>query len=243
MRRIDVLGVPVDAVDPDMALVAIEELLDNGKHNQIVFLNVRGLLRARRDQELARCLREAALVLPTSLAIVRGGWFLDAGKLSLFNPFDFTIRILSLVERLKGSVYLLGSRKEVLETAEENLLGSFHGVRVVGRFYGYHPRESEGNIITAIKKSSPHLLLVGKGLSGREKWIVRHKKEFNPGISVWVGNCFEIFSGRERAVSRKLHAAGLGGLSGIVRKPWRIFAAFPYLFYFFLLLVYKLFRL
>jgi N-acetylglucosaminyldiphosphoundecaprenol N-acetyl-beta-D-mannosaminyltransferase len=243
VKRVKVIDVPVDAVDPDMASKAIEELLDNSQANQIVFLSLRGLLRARRDAELMRCLREAALVLPTSLAVVQGARFLGAGRLSLFNPFEFIIRILSVIEKCKGSVYLLGTRKSLLETAEVNLLGSFHGIRVVGRFYGFFPRTMEGDIVTAIKKSSPSLLLLGTGVPGKDRWLLRHKKELNPGLSLWADNCFEVFAGTEKQVSRKLHAMGLGILSGIGRKPWRLALIFPYLWYLILLLGYKIFRL
>jgi N-acetylglucosaminyldiphosphoundecaprenol N-acetyl-beta-D-mannosaminyltransferase len=243
VRRIKVLDVPVDVVDPDLAGKAIEELLGNGQPNQIVFLSLRGLLRARHDAERMRCLREAALVLPTSLAIVRGARFLGTGRLSLFNPFEFIIRILSVIEKCKGSVYLLGTRKSLLETAELNLLGSFHGIRVVGRFYGFFPRAMEADIVTAIKKSSPSLLLVGTGVPGKERWLLRHKKDFNPGISLWADNCFEVFAGTEKQVSRRLHSMGLGILSGIGRKPWRLALIFPYIWYLFLLLGYKIFRL
>lgn len=243
VKRIKVLDVPVDAVDPDMAGKAIEELLANSQADQIVFLSLRGLLRARHDAELMRCLREAALVLPTSLALVRGAGFLGTGRLSLFNPFEFIIRILSVIEKGKGSVYLLGARKSLLETAELNLLGSFHGIRVVGRFYGFFPRTLEGDIVTAIKKSSPSLLLVGTGVPGKERWLLRHKKELNPGISLWADNCFEVFAGTEKQVSRRLHSIGLGILSGISRKPWRLAMIFPYIWYLILLLGYKIFRL
>ncbi len=243
VKRIKVLDVPVDAVDPDMAGKAIEELLGNSQANQIVFLSLRGLLRARHDTELMRCLREAALIVPTSLPIVQGAGFLGTGKLSLFNPFEFIIRILSVIEKCKGSVYLLGTRKSLLETAEVNLLGSFHGIRVVGRFYGFFPRAVEGDIVTAIKKSSPSLLLVGTGVPGRERWLLRHKKELNPGLSLWADNCFEVFAGTEKQVSRKLHSLGLGMLSGIGRKPWRVALIFPYFWYLILLLGYKIFRL
>lgn len=243
VKRIKVLDVPVDAVDPDMAGKAIEELLDNSQANQIVFLSLLGLLRARHDAEFMRCLRDAALVLPTSLAVVQGARFLGTGRLSLFNPFEFIIRILSVIEKSKGSVYLLGTRKSLLEIAEVNLLGSFHGIRVVGRFYGFFSRTLEGNIVTAIKKSSPSLLLVGTGVPGKERWLLRHKKEFNPGISLWADNCFEVFAGTEKQVSRRLHSIGLGILSGIGRKPWRLAMIFPYFWYLVLLLGYKIFRL
>ena len=243
VKRIKVLDVPVDSIDPDMAGAVIARLLENGEHNQIVFLSLRGLLRARRDPEFMRCLRDAALVLPTSLPIVTGAHFLRAGTLSLINPFAHTIRILSVIEKLRGSVYLLGARKAVLEVAEENLKGSFHGIRVVGRFFGFFPKTVEGDIVTAIKKSAPSMVLVGSGVPGRDKWILRHRKELNPGISLWAGNCFEIFAGREKQTSRKLHAAGLEVLSGIFRRPWRLAVVFPYLYYLVLLLGYRIFKL
>jgi N-acetylglucosaminyldiphosphoundecaprenol N-acetyl-beta-D-mannosaminyltransferase len=182
-------------------------------------------------------------VLPVSRAVVRGAGFLGAGALSLFNPFEFVIRVLSLMEKAKGSVYLLGSPKRVLEVAEKNLLGSFHGIRVVGRFYGFYPRNVEPDIVTAIKKSSPSLLLVGTGVPGRDKWLQKYRREFKPGISLWADNCFEVFAGTEKQVPKRLHAAGLGVFSGIVRKPWRLAVLFPYLWYCALLLGTKLFRL
>ena len=243
VKRIKILDVPVDVVDPDMATRAVAELMDNGQNNQIVFLSTRGLLRARADAELARCLREASLVLPVSRALVWGGRFLGAGEPSLFNRFEFVIRALSLVEKAKGSVYLLGARKRTIEIAEENLRGSFHDIRVVGRYYGFFPKTIEASIVTAIKKSSPHLLLVGTGIVGREKWILRHRKELNPGISLYAENCFEVFAGEEKQVSKKLHAAGLGALSGFWRRPWKAAAVFPFLWYLVLLVVTKVFRL
>jgi N-acetylglucosaminyldiphosphoundecaprenol N-acetyl-beta-D-mannosaminyltransferase len=243
VKRIKVLGMPVDAADPEVAARALGEMLDNGQNNQVVFLSTRGLLRARRDPELARCLREAALVLPVSRALVRGARFLGAGTLSLYNEFEFVIRTLSVVEKAQGAVYLLGARKGTLEAAEENLRGSFHGIRVVGRYFGFFQKGFEASIVTAIKKSAPHLLLVGSGVAGREKWIQRHRKELNPGISLYAGSCFEVFAGEEKQMSRRLHAAGLGELSGFWRRPWKAAALFPYLWYLLLLLAFRIFRL
>jgi len=242
-KRIKILDMPVDAVDAEGALTAVERMLADGSHGQIVLLTVRDLLRARHDAEFARCLRDAALIVPVNRGLLRGARFLSSTELTLFNPFDFLIRVLSLVEKKKGSVYLLGARKDVLEVAEENLRGSFHTLRIVGRYYGFFPREAEGDIVTAIKKSAPTLVLAGTGLPGKEKWIFRHKKEFNPGISLWMSNGFEIFSGMEKQPSRRLHAMGLESMSGFRRKPWKVFAAFPYLYYLTLLAAYRLFKL
>jgi N-acetylglucosaminyldiphosphoundecaprenol N-acetyl-beta-D-mannosaminyltransferase len=174
--------------------------------------------------------------------VVRGARFLKAGQPSLFTTFDLVIRLLSLVERLKGSVYLLGGTKTVIETAETNLRGSFHGIRVVGRYNGYFPRSVESDIVTAIKKSAPTLLLAGTGLPGRETWLQRHRAELAPGISLWAGNCLEIFAGTERQASQRLRRAGLAGLAGFWRRPWRVFLVFLHLWYGMLLVVHRVFH-
>ena len=44
-------------------------------------------------------------------------------------------------------------------------------------------------------------------------------------------------------MSKKLHAAGLGALSGFWRRPWKAAAVFPYLWFLLLLVISRLFRL
>ena len=212
---------PVDSFEPDMA-GSHHQLLENGEHNQIVFLSLRGLLRARHDPEFMRCLRDAALVLPVSLPIVQGARFLGGRQpeplqhLRAHHPHSQRYR------EDQGLGLPPGRAQGGAGGGGGEPAGSFHGIRVVGRFYGYFPKSVEGDIVTAIKKSSPSMVLVGSGVPGKDKWILRHRKDLNPGISLWAGNCFEVFAGREKQVSRKLHAAGLGVLSGIGRRPWRL---------------------
>ena len=98
----------------------------------------------------------------------------------------------------------------------------------------------EQNVILAIRKSSPAFLLVGKGVRDKDKWIDQNRKSFNPGVFLWIDNCFEIFSGKERNVSKRLFNLGLDHLSGIIRKPWKIFGFLYYLYFKFLVLVFKI---
>jgi UDP-N-acetyl-D-mannosaminuronic acid transferase (WecB/TagA/CpsF family) len=84
----------------------------------------------------------------------------------------------------------------------------------VGRFSGYFAKPAEKQVLTAIKKASPSFLMVGSGLPGRDLWILRKKRELNPGVSIWVGDCFEVFSGK-RQISR-LAAEG----SSVISVCW-----------------------
>ncbi len=230
IKRIRLLNVPVDCIDQEMTLKKLEQFLLDGQKHQIVFLNRRKLFKARHDLEFRRCLREASLVLPVSKGIVHGARFLKKGNPTQFVLFPFVIRLLSLAERLNRTVYLLGSKKYELERAERNLKASFPGLRMVGRFSGYFSRDMKAKVLLAIKKSSPSFLLVGNGLQARDLWILRHKSEFNPGIYLWIGDCFDLFSGKKKN-------------NPPLKKPWRIFLIFPYLYFWFLIIIYKIFRL
>ncbi|MBA7673708.1 N-acetylglucosaminyldiphosphoundecaprenol N-acetyl-beta-D-mannosaminyltransferase [subsurface metagenome] len=227
---------PLDCIGLEGTLKILEQFLLDGSRHQIVFLDRKKLFKARRDPEFKRCLREASLILPVSSSIVIGARFLKEGNLTRYDSFPFVIRLLSLAERINRTVYLLGSRKEELERAERNLKDSFPGLRLVGRFSGFFSRDMQQNVLLAIKKASPSFLLVGNGPPAKDLWILRHKKEFNPGIYLWIGDCFDLFSGKKRNRPRGL-------LTRIVKSSWKIFLIFPLFYYWILILIYKLFRL
>lgn len=240
LQRIQFLNVPVDSGTQEAVFERIEQLLLDGGGHQIILLTTRKLLKAKTDLELNRCLRQADLVLPVSRGIIRGAGFHRKAPLHRYNPFEFIIRLLALAEGLDRSIYLLGARKEELEKAESNLRTSFPALKVIGRYSGYFDRTMEQNILLAIRKSAPSFLLVGKGVADRDKWINRNRKHFNAGIYIWVDNCFEIFAGSEKNISKRLFRIGLEYFTDFFRKPWKLFAVFPYLYFILLVVIYRI---
>jgi N-acetylglucosaminyldiphosphoundecaprenol N-acetyl-beta-D-mannosaminyltransferase len=242
LKRINFLDIPVNALNFDETLDAIKDFIkaNDGQTHQIVLLDIRKLLRAKVDRVYYRCLKTASLILPVSRGITRGARFQNKMPLSRYNLFDFVIRLLSVADELKQSVYLFGSKKEELEKAEKNLRISFPNVHIVGRFYGYLDAETEKKVILAIKKSSPAFILVGKGIKDRDKWIMDNRDNFNPGIFLSVDNCFEIFSGKEKNIPKALFNLGLESLPQLLKRPWRIFYIFPFLYFKILVLIYRI---
>lgn len=196
--RIRLLNVPVDCVDEAQALKAVELFLGDRQQHQLVFLNLKNLFKGRRDAEFRRCLREASLILPVYPGLARAARMLRKVSLTVFSPFSFVIRLLSLAEKHNRTVYLLGSRKEELERAERNLRDSYPKLRLVGRYSGYFQKAAEKQVLLAIKKASPSFLMAANGLPGKDLWILRHKRDLNSGVYLWVGDCFEIFCGKKR---------------------------------------------
>jgi N-acetylglucosaminyldiphosphoundecaprenol N-acetyl-beta-D-mannosaminyltransferase len=239
-KHIYLLDIPVDIIPLENLETKIKEMLsDNGVH-QIVFINTLDLLKARRNAEYEQCLRNASLVISTSKGIIRGAKFVKKIDVVRHMPFEFVIRLLGALENQNQSLYLLGQKQQELTTIENNLRTSFPKLRIVGRYVGYFPRELQSDIITAIKKASPSLLLVGRGLPGKDMWVYSMRKHLNPGISLWCSECFDIFSGRTERISKTAWESGTYKISGLFRRPWRFLRIFIYFYYNVLLLIYRI---
>ena len=225
--RVRILDVPIDTLSLEDALVRVRSLLEGEEHHQIVTLSMENFGRARRDPEFSRAVRQAPLVLPVTRTLASAAKALSRQSIQWIVPFDLVIRLLGVADEAGAAVYLLGARKEHLERTEKNLKASFPRLRLVGRYAGYYVSRVEQDIITAIRKSAPRLILVGTGVPGGELWPLRHRKQLSPGISLWVGDCFEVFAGARHQVSRSLYTAGLESYSGWLLRPWRLLRVFP----------------
>ena len=157
-------------------------------------------------------------------------------------PFDFIVSMLTILEKREFSCYLLGGRKKVLLKTEQNMRQTFPKLRIVGRFHGYFKRQEESTIIMAIKKSSPSLLLVGKGVRSGEKWITRNNNRLGlGGMRLWCSDIFDVFAEKKRRPSRAAFERGLEWIGYCFQNPLKLFRIIPYIRYQFLLLFYRLF--
>lgn len=241
--RIHVLHVPIDILVPESFEQVAEEMVKIEQSHQIVLLRLWDLMRTRVDPEFERCVRQASLVVPVSRGIVAGARFLRRRVPCRYLPFDFVIRLLSALENHRRSVYVLGGQKRYLQNAEQNLKHTFPGLRFVGRYTGYFVPDVERDILTAIKKASPDLLLMGPGLKAKDRWYFRHRAQLSPRIALWSAESFDVFSERRKRPSKQSFQTGTDILPTLLRRPWRVLRGFVYLYYGILLLVHRIRRL
>lgn len=240
ITRIKLLDIPIDILTPEDFEERIESLTKDGGKHQIILLDLMGLLKARGHNEFGKCVRQASLVVPVSNLIIKGARFMKKPEPRRYMPFEFIIRLLGVLEKHGQSVYFIGSRISEIQKAAKNLRDSFPGLQLVGRCAGYYRKDEERDIILAVKKASPTLLLAGRGLPGKDRWILTHKKDFNPGLYLYSGDCFDIFAGKKRKPSRSSWERGIEWMPDLLRHPWLIYRIFPILYYDILLLFNKI---
>ena len=230
-RRIDFLSVPVHDLPEENFDGAVREMLERGGKHQIVLAETWDLIRARHNHDYARTLMEASLVIPVTRGTERVCRFLKRPIPTTYMPFDFIIKLLGCLERYGKSVYLLGSTHGNIQISASNLRTSFPGLNIVGRCAAYYKRPAEENILLAIRKASPSLLLAGKGLKGREKWLLEKRDKLADGIYIYCGDCFEVFAGKKKRISKVSWEKGRYILPLLFKRPWRVLRCFGYFFF------------
>ena len=242
-RRTIFTKIPVDHVNEESLDFIIQELVSQNLNHHIVLLDFPGFMRARRNAEYRSLLNAASLIIPVSRTLQRGYRYISKSNLPAYMSFDFVIRLLGILEKHGWSTYLFSSKPPELARAAGNLRASFPGLKIIGRHAGYYPAELEEDIILAIRKASPTLLLAGKGIPSKERWIRRNSERFNPGLYLWCRDCFDIFCGNKARPKRKKWERGLDSFHGALTKPWRYLRVFTYLYYWILLTVYRIRKL
>ncbi len=242
VERIEILGVPVDVCQPQNLEKEIMRLLEKPGTKQIIFMNIWDLLKARKKNDYSECVKNADLIIPISKSILRGAKFLKKTVPVRYNPFEATIRILTILEKHYKSFYLLGGKRSSLMTAEHNVRQTFPNLQIVGRYIGYTPKSIEDNIVQAIYKASPSLVLLSEGIKEKEVWAFNHRNQFSSSIFMYYQDAIGIFSERKSRISEKKFNKGLEIWSEILRNPFKIFLIFPYIYYLFSLLFARIFK-
>lgn len=240
IERISFLKVPVDILPEEKVEEVFKQMSEDGGRHQVVLIDFFDLMKARRNKSYMKTLNEASLVLPTSGSILGGVKFIGKTAAYRYRPFDFVIRALGIMEKYNKTLYLMGGKQQSNQTVFSNMRMSFPGLNIVGRFTGFYSPAIEENILVAIKKASPALLLAGDGLKGRDKWINNHMNSFNPGIYLCCSECFAIFSGKKKKGSKRSWETGTKIIPEVLKNPLKIFRIFIRLYYLILLIIYRI---
>ena len=240
VERISILGVPVDICNPEDFENQILELLARPGAKQIVFLNIWGLLKARGKNNFAECVHSADLVLPVSKSILKGAAFLKKNVPVRYNPFPAVINLLTVLDSHYKSIYFLGGRKRILSKATGNVRKTFPNLHIVGKYYGHYPKAMEDNIIQAIYKASPSLVLMSEGVKEKDCWSYNRRNRFSNSIFLYYRDCLGIFSEHTKRIKEKTFEKGHEIWHEIFRNPFKIFLIFPYIYYKILLVWYRL---
>lgn len=208
---------------------AIERLLSYLEHGEKCALHTPNseIVQSCIDSpELYPVVNSAELVIPDGIGVVKAGRILSTpfkgGKVAGVEVGE------ELIKRLAGtdhSVYLLGGKPGIAESARDKLLKKYPGVNFAGCRDGYFKKDGVESdvVIEEINSSGADVLFVCLGAPTQEKWIYANRDKFTSvKLMLALGGSLDGYSGNVKRAPKIFIKLGLEWFYRLLCEPSRI---------------------
>ncbi|CAI8789603.1 WecB/TagA/CpsF family glycosyltransferase [Methylocaldum szegediense] len=221
-QRIDIFGVPVDAVDFPRALETVGKLLEGDHAGFIAAVNPEKIMRARDDVRLLEALNSAKLLIPDGIGVVWAARWLGLGRLSRVAGADLMPAICEIGAAQGRKVFLYGASPDVNGKVARILPERYPGLRVVGHQHGYVREPDMPKLVADINASQAEILFVALGSPRQELWMRRYVPELAVKVCQGVGGSFDVIAGKVRRAPPLFQRMHLEWFYRLAQEPRRL---------------------
>ena len=191
--RINVLGVGFDNVTMDEAVDRGMELLHSPGTHCVVTPNPEIVEVCRENLAARQAVNGADLVLPDGIGVVKGAKMLGTPLKEKVPGIEFAAGLMERMAAEGRSLYLLGAKPGVAETAGEKLAAKYPGLKIAGTQDGYF--QEDGPVVEAIRQSGADCVFVCLGAPKQELWMSRHGQATGARLLCGLGGSLDVFAG------------------------------------------------
>jgi bacterial polymer biosynthesis proteins, WecB/TagA/CpsF family len=225
MKRANVLGVGIDAVDISLAADRIECALATGSKGYVCVTGVHGIMEAQNDPEFRSILNKSMLTVPDGMPSVWVGKLQGFKQIRrVFGP-DLMHEICRRSAQKGYTHFLYGGGPGVAEQLRDVLLANFPGIRIAGTHTPPFRPPTETEFVELKKElalSKPDLFWVGLSTPKQERFMAKQGHELDTKIMIGVGAAFDIHTGRLRDAPDWMKRWGLQWLHRLLQEPRRL---------------------
>lgn len=195
--------------------------LNNNKKTFIVTANPETFMMSEKDKELEQILLDKKnIVVPDGVAIVKAAHMLGYDVKERITGIDIAYELLKYGNELNKTIYLFGSKQEVVFSMSNILKEQYPHLNLIGYSNGYV--DDKDKVFREIVKLKPDIVMVALGIPVQEKLIYKHLNDFNKGIFIGVGGSFDVISGAKKRAPKIFIKLNLEWLYRIVCEPKRL---------------------
>ena len=228
----NILGVLINAVDYEYAVGKIISAAQEKKSFSVSALAVHGVMTGVQDNEHRYRLNHFDLVLPDGQPVRWALNLLYNTKLKdrVYGP-TLTLKVCEKAEKENLSLFLYGSKQQVLEKFSANLKHQFPGLIISGMMPSRFRNISEiekTEIVEHIKSSGADIVLVGLGCPRQEVWVYEHIRFLKMPLLA-VGAAFDFHAKLLPQSPELLQRLGLEWLYRLFQEPKRLWKRYLFL--------------
>lgn len=218
--RVDVLGVGFDNLTLDEAVERGRELLRAGGPHYVVTPNPEIVEVCRENPAAREAVNGAALVLPDGIGVIKGAAMLGTPLRERVPGIEFAARLLENMAGEGLSLYLLGAKPGVAETAAERLKERYPGLRIAGVHDGYF--QEDGPIVEEIRQSGADAVFVCLGAPKQELWMAKNGPATGAKLLCGLGGSLDVFAGTVKRAPKFWRDHGLEWFYRLCSDPRRL---------------------
>jgi N-acetylglucosaminyldiphosphoundecaprenol N-acetyl-beta-D-mannosaminyltransferase len=225
IKRINVLGVGVSAINPEIAVSTIDHWIRERSRQYVCVADVHSVMECQRDEEACRICNAAGLVTPDGMPLA---WLLKLAGYRYAERVcgsDLMLAVFEHGEKRGYRHFLYGSSEQTLQRLRMALERSFPGATIVGSISPpFRPlsKAEDRSIIAAINGSDADIVWVGLGAPKQERWMADHRSALSAPILIGVGAAFHFHAGVIRRAPQFLQRSGLEWLFRLCMEPRRL---------------------
>lgn len=230
MRRVCLLGVPVDALTVDDLHARLRTFIDERARATVLHANVHAINLACRHDWFARILQSADIVFCDGYGVQLGARMLGGHLPARITYADWMWQLAAWGERQGLSLFLIGGRPGVAHAAATRLRARHPRLGIVGVHDGFFDKSRDSaaslDAIAAINDARPDIVIVAFGMPLQEQWVHEHRARIDVPVVLTGGAAFDYVSGRLRRAPAWMTDNGLEWLGRLVVEPTRLFGRY-----------------
>ena len=223
--RVDVLGVPVSAINLDQALDLIDEWVTAGARRYVCVTGVHGIMESRREPRLQEIHKRAGLVTPDGMPLV--WWSKWCGWRHTKRVYGPDL-LLACCERSITTGYrhfFYGGSDGVADLLACRLSRRFPGLSVAGTYTPpFRPltTEEDDEVVRRLNDAGADIVWVGLSTPKQEYWMAEHLDRIDAPVMIGVGAAFDFHSGLKRQAPVWMQQGGLEWAFRLAMEPRRL---------------------
>jgi len=229
LPRIKVGKLPVDVVDFDGALNAIDRLVSAGNGGTVFTPNVDHVVMAEHDPRFCTAYASAALSLVDGTPVLWAARLLRTPLPEKISGSDLVMPLLRRAAERGYRVYFLGGAPGVADQAKAKLEAELPGIRIVGTDASRIDVNALGErdeVAERIRRAAPDLVLVALGAPKQEIWSHTRAESLKPAVLIGVGASLDFVAGTQKRAPRWMSKVGLEWLYRLAQEPRRLAARY-----------------
>ncbi|AQS03584.1 WecB/TagA/CpsF family glycosyltransferase [Clostridium beijerinckii] len=202
---------------------ALMDYIENFEKVNIISGNPEVLFNGLNNLELKKNFKsESSIIIPDGVGTVIASKILRKPVKEKIAGIDIFREILIKANLEERSIYLLGSKEEIIKKCVENIKNEFPKLKISGFHNGFFDLNNCSDIIEDVKSGNPWAVFVAMGSPRQEIFIEKIIGNSNVHIFMGVGGVFDIFAGELKRAPKWMISLGLEWLYRVAKEPFRI---------------------